>query len=983
MFYFTNVLLSLEALQRQTQETLKLQEEATKFSMESLARREGASSPSVLTSSGEVVLFNLWSVEIYHLPACAAQGWRALLTLPLVLPALAPPKLTHTQLEPDTDSQKRPSNYPKKEQVDSILEEYVQQVRDLQKRLSEAQEQHEQQKFGLRQTIIELQTNLRDVIREKDSITDLRRKETQTQEDLSSKMKSSINELQTANLLQEEMLKEANNQAEHLRKMIRGHEDVLQELRNVLMNFEEKSNKKIYEHENISSLHVCNLPTAFAKVLRDLDSEVSHLKGRLSPMEEKLEGMRRESHCKTQLLLQQHQESIERLISEHEQELEILSEKVNASRSHASNIQTQLEIIQEQARNQNSLYMRQISQLESTVSQLRSEQRESKRISQDRIDELEKELHLLHSEMAEAQIERDQYSQESGNLDDQVRRLVSEVHKKDMELNLEKEQNKRLWDRDRESSVTIDHLQRELDSKAMELQRMDSLVKSMKMESQEQMERQMAAIREKNESIEKVTSIAAQQESTKDMLHKVVEELTEIKVALETSEKQVAELTSCLQEKDRVIESTNEEIQKLHGQAHSKSQELQQLKNEMDHLRNLQSDCESLKLQLMEKEKVIEILQKQVENMTQMVGQHSRTAGAMEMEKSQLLKEVGEKKLELQEIKILQDKKDGQIRELEANLSEMELEKMKLMNISSERIRALKEMALEREELMHEIKTSRIELAALAEESEALKNDYRERSEEMETTVSKLKVQLKSAQMELEQTRATLKTMEGSDGHAMKVAMGMQKQITAKRGQIDALQTKIKFLEEAMNNATKEKHYLKEERHKLSQELSCMAALNNKMAGELEILKSQDKRLKEKLVTMEAALDKASMQFAECQCIMQRQEQEVMRFKLQHALDVKELQGPGYALGSSVLKQRHSALPHSHPCSAPSSQAFAGHITLMPSRSSFVKEDPLHELKHLLKELRSTVDEIPSTILPRRENDSESDSVIEDHSHTL
>lgn len=31
----------------------------------------------------------------------------------------------------------------------------------------------------------------------------------------------------------------------------------------------------------------------------------------------------------------------------------------------------------------------------------------------------------------------------------------------------------------------------------------------------------------------------------------------------------------------------------------------------------------------------------------------------------------------------------------------------------------------------------------------------------------------------------------------------MQKQITAKRGQIDALQSKIQFLEEAMTNANK------------------------------------------------------------------------------------------------------------------------------------------------------------------------------------
>ena len=69
--------------------------------------------------------------------------------------------------------------------------------------------------------------------------------------------------------------------------------------------------------------------------------------------------------------------------------------------------------------------------------------------------------------------------------------LQAELHKKELELSLETEQNKRLWDRDTGSSITIDHLRRELDNKNMELQRMDSLVKSMKTECEEQMERQV------------------------------------------------------------------------------------------------------------------------------------------------------------------------------------------------------------------------------------------------------------------------------------------------------------------------------------------------------------------------------------------------------------------------------------------------------------------------------------------------------------
>ncbi|XP_060134357.1 coiled-coil domain-containing protein 158 isoform X4 [Zootoca vivipara] len=943
-----------EALQRQTQETLKLQEEATKFSVESLTR-QGCSSPSnLLTSSGATSPYrsnlNAPSSRLGTLAEGSTSSTCS--TAPAAAAAAAatssPPKIVYTKYELDIDMEtsKRPKKCPGKgkESIESILEEYSQQVRDLQKKLNEATEQHEQQKLTLRQTIIELQTNLREVTREKESLTDLRRKESQTQEDLNCKLNATINELQTANHLQEEMLKEANNQTEHLKKMVQGHEDILQELRNVLLGYEESSGKKIFDQESITNLHVCNLPRAFSKVLRDLDTEMSLLKARLTPMEEQVDMVRRESQCKTEALLQQQQESVERLISAHEKELEALNEKLNSSRTHASNIESQLEIIQEQAQNQNSLYMRQISQLESTVSSLRSELRESRRMSQDK----------------------------------------SELHKKDMELNLEKEQNKRLWDRDTGSSITIDHLRRELDNKNMELQRMEAIVSSMKMESQGQMERQMSAIKEKNESIERMASMASQQESTKEMLRKAVEELTEKKVSLDAAEKHVAELTLCLQEKERVIEATNEEIQKLRGRVDGKLQELQVLKSESDHMRSVRSDCDSLKLQVVEKEKVIEILRKQVENMTQIVGQHSRTAGSMEMEKCQLAKEVNDKKMELQELKILLDKKDIQVRELEARLSEMELEKVKLMNASSERLRALKDVSMEKEELMSEVKSSRIELATLADELESMKSSYRDKSEELETTVGKLRVQLKSAQIELEQTRATVKTMEGSDGHGnpMKVAMGMQKQITAKRGQIDALQSKIKFLEEAMTNATKEKHYLKEERNKLTQELSCVASLNNKMAGELEVLKSQDKRLREKLATMEAALDKASMQFAECQCIMQRQEQEAMRFKLQHTLDVKELQGPGYLMGSSLARPRLSTLPHSYSSSAPASQAFAGHI--IPSRASCSgKDDPLRDLKQLLQELRCTIDEIPSTILPRRESDSEPDSILEGTSNLL
>ncbi|XP_032313513.1 coiled-coil domain-containing protein 158 isoform X6 [Camelus ferus] len=825
--------------------------------------------------------------------------------------------------EVELDSHRKAIPYPGKEHIERVLEEYSHQVKDLQRRLNESNELHEKQKFYLRQSVIDLQTKLQEMQMERDAVADIRRRESQSQEDLRNQLQNTVHELEAAKCLKEDMLKDSNTQIEQLRKMMLSHEGVLQEIRAILADFEEASGKKIYEHDSMSTIHFRSMGPAISKILRELDTEISFLKGRIFPVEDQLEALKSDSQNKMELLLQQHQDRIEQLISEHEVEIAGLTEKASSARSQANSIQSQLEIIQEQARNQNSMYMRQLSDLESTVSQLRSELRETKRMYEDKIEELEKQLVLANSELTEARTERDQFSQESGNLDDQLQKLLADLHKREKELSLEKEQNKRLWDRDTGNSITIDHLRRELDDRNMEVQRLEALLKAMKSECQGQMERQMAAIQGKNESLEKVSSLTAQLESTKEMLRKVVEELTAKKMTLESSERTVSDLTASLQEKERAIEATNAEITKLRSRVDLKLQELQHLKNEGDHLRNVQTECEALRLQMAEKDRVIEILRQQIENITQLVGQHGRTAGAMQVEKAQLEKEINDRRLELQEVKILKDKKDAKIRELEARVSDLELEKVKLVNAGSERLRAVKDIKQERDHLLSEVKTSRNELNSLTEDYEVLKRNFRNKSEEMETTTNKLKMQLKSAQSELEQTRNTLKSMEGSDGHAMKVAMGMQKQITAKRGQIDALQSKIQFLEEAMTNA-----------------------------------------------------NKASLQFAECQDIIQRQEQESVRLKLQHTLDVKELQGPGYTSNSSVkprlLQSSSAARSHSN---VPSSQSTASFLSHHSMKHNTMKEDPTRDLKQLLQELRSVINEEPAMPLGKTEEDGRTPSL--------
>lgn len=63
----------------------------------------------------------------------------------------------------------------------------------------------------------------------------------------------------------------------------------------------------------------------------------------------------------------------------------------------------------------------------------------------------------------------------------------------------------------------------------------------------------MAAIEEKNESIERISSLTVQLEMTKENLREVTEDLTAKQRDLEAAEQTGSDLVACLQEKERAL----------------------------------------------------------------------------------------------------------------------------------------------------------------------------------------------------------------------------------------------------------------------------------------------------------------------------------------------------------------------------------------------------------------------------------------------
>lgn len=109
-------------------------------------------------------------------------------------------------------------------------------------------------------------------------VSRFKQKKSQSQKNVKIQLKNTIQELEAAIQLQEEMLREADSQTEHLKKMVHNHEEVLLELRAILMGYENSTDKKLCEREDTTGLHIHNLSTAFADILRDLNSKMSYLK---------------------------------------------------------------------------------------------------------------------------------------------------------------------------------------------------------------------------------------------------------------------------------------------------------------------------------------------------------------------------------------------------------------------------------------------------------------------------------------------------------------------------------------------------------------------------------------------------------------------------------------------------------------------------------------------------------------------------------
>ncbi|KAL7839740.1 hypothetical protein SRHO_G00263980 [Serrasalmus rhombeus] len=768
-------------------------------------------------------------------------------------------------------------SFPGKDVLEQAIEEYSQQVLDLQRKLRETYELHDQQKCNFRQSIIQLETKLHESQIEKDALMDLRMEESRKQSELMEQLQEALQELDSLKQTGEQELMEAEDKAKAFSKRAETMEEMLQDMFLRLSHYEKRSGKGNYLLcDGTFSPSKLRLGPAVEKALQDLENENCGLQKQLQLMERQLEELEKKDQGRTEFLLQEQKKKMKQLITSHDQEMAVLTEKLGSSASNAANLQLQVELLQKQDESQTFQHKSQISKLESSLSMLHSELLEKQQTNEAKVSALEELLSQAHLREKEAQRDRDLSLQQAQELDAQLCRLMKELRQTAEELSVERKQMQELWERDTSLGLTIQSLRHELEQRSLGIHQLESLVHSLK------------------------------------------EQCQKFEDTQEQSSQEAKRLQAALDMRERELRLQQQEAQQARVQ----------LEEAQGRVQTLWAEVEKQHMKLQDGEKSTELKRKPLETLQE--------------ERRGLDKRLEQLRLDNQQLK-------SALQEAEVRLSAVEKDKIQQQAALSERTRSLHQLMLEKQQVTAELEEQRLKL----EEQEALREQHSRTTEELQEQNSKLKSQLNDIQASLEQAKSTLRTLEGADGHGLKVALGMQKQITAKREQIDFLQSRVQMLEETTEKLAQEKRYQVMESKRRMQELRFEMESRRRLETEVDTLRTNEKLLKSKAERLDTALHKMSDSFAECQEYIQKQEQEIMRLKLQYTLEVKELQGQNLRATGNIHKSTFTspAVPEQLPTIQTNSSS------QRELNSGSQRPSPTLERRRLVKELHSVIND--------------------------
>ncbi|XP_052078616.1 coiled-coil domain-containing protein 158-like isoform X2 [Mytilus californianus] len=822
------------------------------------------------------------------------------------------PSKTGFSTLPSTElfSARRPVyDYNPPSHLEKALKDSQEQVTDLRKRLQENSETFEQHKRQFRSTIEDLKAKLQQTVSNRDSVLELRQRESTNQESMIHKLQSSVHQLQEKCKAQEETsssfcvytsssqedwcqaLLDTNRKNEDNSRDKYLSETAINQIRILLGDVERKRGRNYFDSDPVSKQVPGMLVHTLERCLQELTSEAEDRKQRVDDLESEVKSLKQTVSSDKESLIKEQQEKeqealgmyrkITSMTTEHEKELKTALERASNSRKQTTQLQSQLAMLEGQYEQQIKLKDETITELETKVKLHKEEYNENRIKWTEKKDSFDETLNSVQRDLLKTRSERDEAVRKLATLESKCEELQKNVTRANTDYESEKKRNSELQQKETELRVRQTDLENKLEDKQKDVDRLDKMLELVKQECNSQVNQKQhtcidyvntlinfAERQERERHFDQISNLTSQLSSItekcnrmslelelnrsennnlKKEYHETSDKYESLKIQYDSIQAEKCHVTNMLDDKKSDIERVIQEKDYYMNLLEQRNEELAQVK----------SQKERLNIQIDEKERNVEILQKQSNNFTNMIESTSKTTDALRDEKENLLVMVQERTKALEEIKLSRDTMSKKMKIREKRIKELEEDKQHNMEELQIRREETNIVQHEKDNLYRELKESRFEVATVTEEKDKIKDIYEKQKADREREISRMQARIKAAEQEVKLAQKTMRTRDSADHQAVKVADKMQKEVTLKRSEIDSLKTKVRWLEDKLDSLTRDRHSLENDKDRLKSTLNKTLTHNQQLSGDLETSQEKVMEMKQQVSNLEMLLEKS------------------------------------------------------------------------------------------------------------------------------
>ncbi|KAL5012853.1 hypothetical protein ScPMuIL_011404 [Solemya velum] len=879
-----------------------------------------------------------------------------------------------------------PPDYVPPSHMEKALKESQEQVSELRRRLMEANDVCEQQKRQFRTNVEDLKSKLHDTVSARESVFEIRQKEMSNQDVVIDKLQASIQQFQEKCKAQEEALLEAKRKMESYHHDNYITETALNQIRLVMSEMERKRGRSFFESDPVGKQGPAMLVHTVERCLQEINKELEEKTEKLQQLESEIEETKRSTSQDKEELMKEHQQKITLMTNEHEKQINAAVERATNSRKQAANLQSQMQLMETQHEQQMKMKEEMVTDMENKIRHLKEEYGEDRVKWQEKRDAIEASLDDAQRELAQVRLERDEALKHQSALEAKLEDCQIALGRIETELTAEREKNAEMFEKESALKIQKTELENKVDEKQRELDRVESMLEMVKQECNTRMTEKVtvAEKHERDKHMDQISTLSTQLNTITEKCSKVTLDMELARIENNNLKQQIRETTDKLDTNRIRLESLEAEKNHSANMLSDKTSDMDRLSQERDYYFNLvekrneevadmRSQKEKLAIQLEEKEKNITMLQQQSSNVSHLLEANSRTSDVLREEKEKLMKLLNEKTIAIEELKAFRENTAKKMKIREKRVKDLELEKQKNAEEAQLRHQEMGLLQEEKDNLYKELKESRYEVATITEERDTLKRGYSSQRGDYRKEISRLHAKLKNTEHDLKLATKTLRSKESVDNQAVRVADKVQKQMTAKRSEMDSLNSKVRWVQDKLESVTKERNALESDKEKLKSSLNKALLQNQKLASDIENGQVRHHKLCKDISSLEASLEKANMRNATSNAHLEQFEQELMRLKLIHQLDLKEaaqrnLPANSYIPVPAVPAPSQFTAPTNQPVMVQEySQPSSGRSTPVSrehqpgsGRSTPVNKDQKYrdvgdDLKALLNEMRSLI----------------------------